>query len=185
MKLTHLVTFNALLAAAAGVAFTLYAPIMLALFTVPEVLEGGALDYWSLAAFARLFGAALFGFGLLNLVRGLVPANAFWLFIVATFLGGPLTSMFGVSIKATMQSIIPPKVQGRIFSLTGSLATAMGPLGLATLGPLADVIGVQPLFLLRGASLLLVALVWAFTSSVRRWRCRYWGAGESVTSRRC
>jgi hypothetical protein len=45
---------------------------------------------------------------------------------------------------------------------------AMGPLGLAFLGPLADRIGIQPLFVLSGATCLLVALSWVLTPSVRR-----------------
>jgi MFS family permease len=45
---------------------------------------------------------------------------------------------------------------------------AMGPLGLVILGPLADRIGVQTLFVLSGTACMLVAVSWALTPSVRR-----------------
>lgn len=65
------ITLNAVLALAAGIAFALYGPLMLAFFGVPEIPEENVLLYWHVASFARLFGAALFGFGLiLWAVRG-------------------------------------------------------------------------------------------------------------------
>ncbi len=105
--------------------------------------------------------------GLVNVVRGLVPADAYWLFLIAAFVSGPPATMFLAALKAVLQSTVPPEMQGRVFSTQASLFWAMGPLGLAILGPLADVIGIQTLFLLSGAVFLLVALTWALTPSVR------------------
>jgi hypothetical protein len=65
MKLTHLLTFHAALAMGLGIAFTLYSPLMIALYGIPEVPGGDVLLYWNVAAFARMFGAALFGLGIL------------------------------------------------------------------------------------------------------------------------
>jgi hypothetical protein len=64
MKLTNLVTFNAVVCIAAGIAFSLYAPLMMAFFTVPDALDS-PLSYWQVAAFARMYGVALLGLGLL------------------------------------------------------------------------------------------------------------------------
>lgn len=64
MKLTHLITANAFLFLAGGIAFALYGPLMIAMFGVLET-GGEATIYWFVASFARLFGAALFGFGFL------------------------------------------------------------------------------------------------------------------------
>ncbi len=58
------ITLNAVLALVAGIAFALYGPLMLAFFGVPEIPEENVLLYWHVASFARLFGAAIFGFGL-------------------------------------------------------------------------------------------------------------------------
>ncbi len=73
MKLNHLLTANALVAIALGIAFTLYAPLMLVLFGVSEIPGDDVLLYWNVASFARLFGGTLFGAGLLLLaLRGVV-----------------------------------------------------------------------------------------------------------------
>lgn len=74
MKLSTLVTVNGILFIAFGIAFALYGPLMMAFFNVPE-LNIDSTTYWHLAAFARMFGAALFGYGfLLWSLRGAVEA---------------------------------------------------------------------------------------------------------------
>jgi hypothetical protein len=45
--------------------------------------------------------------GLVNVVRGLVPPNAYWLFLVAAFVSGPPAAMFFATLKAVLQSTIP------------------------------------------------------------------------------
>jgi hypothetical protein len=65
MNVKGLLSTHAILLLGFGIAFALYGPLMLAFFAIPETLEIDALTYWHLAAFARMFGAALFGFGLL------------------------------------------------------------------------------------------------------------------------
>jgi hypothetical protein len=65
MKLKSLITVNAVLLIASGIAFTLYGPLVLAFFSVPGLEETNQIGYWQIAAFARLFGATQFGFGLL------------------------------------------------------------------------------------------------------------------------
>lgn len=64
MKLNFLLTLNAILFIGAGIAFALYGPLMIAVFGILEVV-GDSPMYWYAASFARMFGAALFGFGFL------------------------------------------------------------------------------------------------------------------------
>lgn len=64
MKLSAVLTWNAIIWIAAGIAFAMYGPLMMSLFDIPE-LNIDPLTYWYIAAFARLFGAALFSAGLL------------------------------------------------------------------------------------------------------------------------
>jgi hypothetical protein len=103
MKLSILLTINAALAIALGIAFSLYAPVMMAFFGIAEIPEGNVLLYWNIASFARLFGAAFFGFGLVlwsirhipdqnefkvetqrGIVFALLIANGIALFVAAT-----------------------------------------------------------------------------------------------------
>lgn len=111
--------------------------------------------------------SGLYVLALVCVVRGLVPGDAYWLFLLTAFVSGPPAAMFFTSLKAVLQSMVPPEMQGRVFATQNSLFWAMGPLGLAVLGPLADVIGIQTLFLLSGAAFFLVALMWTLTPSVR------------------
>ena len=76
MKLTTIMTVNAFIWIALGIIFMIYAPVMLAFFNLPNIPAGNTLMYWNVAAFARLYGAALFTLGfLLWAVRGLVEAG--------------------------------------------------------------------------------------------------------------
>jgi len=64
-----------------------------------------------------------------------------------------------------LQSTITPEMQGRVFALGRSLATAAIPLGMLVAGPLADEVGVRMLFL--GAGTIYIFLgVGAFFSPV-------------------
>lgn len=64
MKLSSLLAFNGILFVALGIAFAVYGPSMMGFFEVPE-LNIDSITYWHLTAFARMFGAALFGYGFL------------------------------------------------------------------------------------------------------------------------
>lgn len=71
MKIRPVITINAILFIAIGIGFTLYGPNVLAYFGVSELPGDNVLLYWNIAAFARMFGAMLFIFGmLLWAVRG-------------------------------------------------------------------------------------------------------------------
>lgn len=67
MKLGSLVTFNALLFIGLGIAFAIYGPLMIAFFGAADLPGTESLLYWYVASFARMFGAALFGYGFLLL----------------------------------------------------------------------------------------------------------------------
>jgi hypothetical protein len=65
MKLSLLLTTHAVLALGFGIAFTLYAPVMMAFFGIPELPGDNVLLYWSVVSFARMFGVTLFGLGMI------------------------------------------------------------------------------------------------------------------------
>ena len=133
-----------------------------------EIVGGLLMSTWG--GFRRRITTMLCGLaflGLVNLVRGWTPAHAYWIFLIAAFVSGPPAAMFFAALRAVLQSTVPPEMQGRVFSTQSSLFWGMGPLGLALLGPLAGVTGIQTLFYLSGAVFLLVALIWALTPSIR------------------
>lgn len=64
MKPASVMTFNAIVFVATGIAFTVYGPMVMAFLNVPELNLDG-IAYWHVTAFSRMFGAALFGYGFL------------------------------------------------------------------------------------------------------------------------
>jgi hypothetical protein len=64
-RLYWLLSAHSILLIGSGIAFALYGPLMMSFFGVPDLLGMDAAGYWNLTSFARMFGAALFGFGLL------------------------------------------------------------------------------------------------------------------------
>ena len=88
--------------------------------------------------------------GMVIMVIALTPVEAFTIAVVAIFMAGFLeTIVFGLS-GAVGQAIIPPEMQGRVFSLLSSLGQLIAPLGLAIAGPVADAVGVQYWWLMTG-----------------------------------
>jgi DHA3 family macrolide efflux protein-like MFS transporter len=96
-------------------------------------------------------GVAIFG-------TGLVPGNAYPLALGTIFFTGFTNPIINGSLLATVQSAVPPAMQGRVLTLLRSGALAMTPLGLAVAGPLADALSVQAWFLIAGVATVAMAI---------------------------
>jgi hypothetical protein len=105
MKFSSVLTLNAAIWIAAGIAFAVYGPLMLPYFAIPE-LNLSNLAYWQIAAFARLFGAALFGAGMLmwalRSVGSPLSGSSRRGVIMALLIG----SLFGLIVSAVQQTSI-------------------------------------------------------------------------------
>lgn len=79
------------------------------------------------------------GLGIIGLASGsmMIPA------IGGILLVGITISITNGPINAILQSAVDPAMQGRVFTLVGSLASAMSPLGLILAGPISDLISIQ------------------------------------------
>jgi DHA3 family macrolide efflux protein-like MFS transporter len=104
---------------------------------------------------------ALVGFGVTNLLCGLLPANlsVFWLFAILCALMGAGGNLFNIPYMAYLQQTIPPAAQGRAFSLIGSLMCLAMPLGLLVAGPVAEVHGVARWFFISGIAMIVIMLI--------------------------
>lgn len=100
----------------------------------------------------------LIGLGLGFTLIGLAPVNLFWLAVVGAFLTGSMIALTNGPVRAIFQAAIAPEMQGRVFTLLGSLATAMTPLALILSGPLVDQVGIRPWFIGGGLITALVGL---------------------------
>ncbi|MCL5428603.1 MAG: MFS transporter [Chloroflexi bacterium] len=94
--------------------------------------------------------AGLVGLGLPFAFIGFLPPNGFMISLGLVLAAGFMIPIVNGSLDATMQATVDPSRQGRIFTLTGSLATGMTPMGLLIAGPLADLLGVQSWFIVGG-----------------------------------
>jgi len=99
---------------------------------------------------------ALVGDGLAIIVIGLSPREAFLLAMVTMFFVGFLETIVMGLNGAAFQAIIPPEVQGRVFSLLISVSQGLSPLGLLLAGPTADVFGVRLWWVLTGIIIVLM-----------------------------
>ena len=121
-------------------------------FGVGFVAGGITLSAWG--GFKRRAMTALLGLilnGLALALVGLTPASALWLAIGAMFFAGFMNVVVNGSMFAMLQAIVPPEVQGRVFTVVLSGAGAVVPVGLAIAGPVADALGVHTWFVAGGA----------------------------------
>jgi MFS transporter, DHA3 family, macrolide efflux protein len=133
---------------------------MNSIFGIGIVAGGITLGVWG--GFRRKIVTSLvglIGMGSGILLLGLVPADPFWGGLAAIGLAGFMMPLCNGPIMALLQSIVAPDMQGRVFTLIGSLATAMSPLGLIVAGPVADALGVRAWFVIGGAACILMGAV--------------------------
>jgi DHA3 family macrolide efflux protein-like MFS transporter len=176
-----------LLAVLAMVRFFIAPPMSMLPLLVKRYYDGGALQLaWmnSASGFGFVAGGVilslwggfrrrtvtalvgLFGVGVGTVIFGLVPATAFGIALVVMFLRTLMVPIIRGPIVAIFQSSTPPEMQGRLFTVLMSVISVMAPLGLVIGGPLADAFGVRLLFILGGAGMVLMALIWVFTPTV-------------------
>ena len=86
-----------------------------------------------------------------SVVFFVIAASLFPLAIFGMWLSGVMGSLTDGPIFAIFQSKVDPAMQGRVFSLVGSMVQVMTPLGLAVSGPIADLVGIRLWIILGGA----------------------------------
>lgn len=130
-----------------------------AMFGFGVLIGGLLLGFWG-GFKRRIFTSltALIGMGTGVLLLGLAPSGWMWLGFGAAFIIGSTMSLVNGPLHAIFQSTIEPEMQGRVFTLLGSAAGAMSPIGLIIAGPVADWLGVRSWFLFGGSITLLLGI---------------------------
>jgi DHA3 family macrolide efflux protein-like MFS transporter len=152
-----------------------------AAFGIGMIAGGLALGAWGgfkkriLTSMLGLLGLGI-GFSLI----GFVPSNLFWLGVVSAFFAASMVPMVNGPVHAILQSAVEPEMQGRVFTLVGSLGSAMAPLGLVVAGPVADAIGVQSWYVIGGLACILMAVVGYSIPAVMNIEENHRKSGESV-----
>ncbi len=123
------------------------------------VMGGVLLSVWG--GFKRRIVTALLGIaglGVGALIVGLVPSDGLLIAVGALFFGAVMNALCNGSLMALVQTVTPPEMQGRFFTVLGSLTAAMIPLGMAIGGPVADAWGTRVLFVVAGVMQIAVGL---------------------------
>jgi DHA3 family macrolide efflux protein-like MFS transporter len=92
-------------------------------------------------------------------IIGLLPSSALLIALGPLFLVGIMNPLANGPLQALIQSTVSPEMQGRVFTLLGSLVTAMSPLSLAMAGPIADWLGIQFWYVVGGAIMIAIGLI--------------------------
>lgn len=151
-------------------------------FGVGVIAGGVLLGVWG--GFRRRIVTSLLGIGAAGaglLALGLMPAGAYWGGVAAMGAVGSMLVLANGPLLAVMQATVAPEMQGRIFTLLGSVSGAMIPVGLLLAGPAADRLGVQAAYLAGGAICALMAVAAALTPAVLRLEEGAAGRGGAAT----
>ncbi|GAA4512722.1 MFS transporter [Sphingobacterium thermophilum] len=100
--------------------------------------------------------------GLTLLASGLLPEEAFIIFVIITIVGGLSLSVFNGCFTAIVQIEVVPEKLGRVFSLYFSLAILPSLIGLLFTGWIVDTIGINQTFIICGLLAIVLGLA-AFT----------------------
>lgn len=124
------------------------------------VAGGLLLSVWG--GFRRKIHTILMGIlvlGLSFVAVGFTSPSQFPLALGLMGLVGLMIPLVDGPIFAILQSCVAPEMQGRVFTLMGSLLWMTSPLGLAVAGPLSDWIGLQVWYVTAGVLCGLMGLV--------------------------
>ena len=131
------------------------------------VIGGLILSAWG--GFRRKIYTCMFGLvgtGLSFVVLGLTPSGMFWMALASFTVAGLLVPMVDGPIMAILQGTVAPEIQGRVFTLIGSLFSLTSPFGLVVAGPLSDWVGLQVWFVTAGILCSTVGLAGFFIPAI-------------------
>lgn len=127
---------------------------------IGTIVGGLILSAWG--GFKRRIVTALAGLialGVGTVLLGLAPRGIFFFAVGLSFFMGFTSPFINGPLLAVVQSAVDPQMQGRVFTLTNSLAGAMTPLGLLVAGPMADLFGVRVWYILGGILTMLLGII--------------------------
>jgi DHA3 family macrolide efflux protein-like MFS transporter len=77
-----------------------------------------------------------------------------------------MNPMVNGPFMALFQQVVAPELQGRVFTVLGSMAALATPLGLAIAGPVSDWLGIQVWFVVGGLVCAVASVAMLLTPAV-------------------
>lgn len=106
------------------------------------------------------------GFSILSFSQ--TPPDIFPLAVVSIFIFGVTNSIANSSFFAALLTLVPPEVQGRVFTLAMAASTIAQPIGLAVAGPVSEILSIRSWFVIGGVAFIVMALLSFSTPAVMR-----------------
>ncbi len=131
------------------------------------IIGGLILSTWG--GFKRRILTSLMGLlamGIGCLVMGLLPSTAYVLAVGTMLFIGIFNPITNGPLFAAVQAAVAPEMQGRVFTLIGTMAAAMSPIGLMIAGPIADKLGVQTWFIIGGVVTIGMGIIGIFVPAI-------------------
>lgn len=120
-------------------------------------------------------------FGVLAVVMGF--STNLILFFSLFFFIGVIVPAFSTSAMTLLQETVEPERQGRVFGFVGIVMAVAMPIGMAALGPLADVVSVESILIGTGATTVVIAAFAALSPSGKRaWAAAHASTGQSEST---
>ena len=126
-------------------------------FGVGVIAGGLILGAWG--GFKRRIFTCLIGlmiWGISITAFGFTTESLFFMGLALMLIAGFSLTMNNASVGAILQATVARDMQGRVFTLVGSVAGAMTPLGLVVAGPTADAIGIRWIYFIAGGAFLVI-----------------------------
>jgi DHA3 family macrolide efflux protein-like MFS transporter len=135
-------------------------------FAVGMLAGSGLMALWG--GFKRKWLMIAASCGIMSLgtiAYGLVPE--FWIFVAVTVVIGTSMPLFNTPAVVLIQENVENEYLGRVMSLMSMINTLGLPVSMLIFGPLADKIGMWREFILTGAAMLALTIVFAFDRRIR------------------
>jgi DHA3 family macrolide efflux protein-like MFS transporter len=98
-------------------------------------------------------------------ITSLAPKSFFLLMGIGALIHASMIPIANTMFLTILQTKIPPKSQGRVFSIVASTAAAVTPLGMILSGPLAELMGIRLLFIIvLYLQFVSIVVIWFFTN---------------------
>jgi DHA3 family macrolide efflux protein-like MFS transporter len=125
-------------------------------FSVGTVLGGLLISVFAnkVNRIAMIIGTSIF-FGFATITMGISPNLV--AFCILLFIMGVVVPSFYTTAMTMLQETVEPERQGRVFGFVGIVMSLAMPIGMAVLGPLADVVPISLLFIGCGAVMIIAA----------------------------
>ncbi len=132
-------------------------------------IVGGGLILSAWGGFRRkiyttMLGMVILGLGFVAL--SLTPGGLFWMALASIFVAGLMIPLIDGPIMAILQGTVAPEIQGRVFTMMGSLIWITSPFSLAVAGPVSDWLGLQVWYVTAGVMCVATGLAGFFVPAI-------------------